>query len=142
MKGTHRDRGSVMMLFPAAVMIVLLMGALVVDSAIVYLAQRHAHGLALDAANDAAGAGLDGTAFRDGEIVVDADRVRAIAVDSIQAARADGVELLDVSVTADGVVTVTVRYEVKRLFGVAFGLADTSDTISVTSAGETGSDAD
>lgn len=131
------DRGSVMMLFPAAVMIVLLLGALVVDSAIVYLAQRQAHGLALDAANDAAGAGLDRSAFRGGSTTIDPQRARLVAAESIRSAAADDVELVDVTVSADGAVTVTVRYGVERLFGVAFGLADTSDTIAVTSVGET-----
>jgi len=46
----------VLMLMPAAVLIVLLLGAIAVDSAIVYLRQRQAYNVAFDAANDAAGA--------------------------------------------------------------------------------------
>lgn len=131
------ERGSVMMLFPVAVMIVLLLGALVVDAAIVYLAQRHAHGVALDAANDATGAGLDGGAFRRGSIEVDARRAEAVAEESVAVSGDRRVELVAVDVADDGRVTVTVRYEVERLFGVAFGLADTTDTISVASVGRT-----
>ena len=58
MHRVRRSRGSVLMLMPAAVLIVLLLGAIAVDSAIVYLRQRQAENIAFDAANDAAGAGL------------------------------------------------------------------------------------
>lgn len=133
-----RDRGSVLMLYPAAVVIILLLGAIVVDSAIVYLAQRQAHNVALDAANDAAGAGLDAGAFRQGAVQIDPDRARAYAVETVLAAGAESVDLIDVIVGSDGEVTVTVRYRVERLFGQAFGLGDTTEVISATAAGEDG----
>lgn len=126
------------MLFPAAVVIVLLLGALVVDSAIVYLAQRQAHGAALDAANDAVGAGLDADSFRRGEVRVDPRRVSAVAAESLRAGADDDVHLVGVELSAEGAVTVTVRYRVRRLFGVAFGAADTTGTISATAVGDVG----
>lgn len=109
------------MLMPAAVLIMLLLGAVAVDSAIVYLAQRQAYNVAFDAANDAAGAGLDVDAVRTtGEIVYDPDRVRALAAQSIAAAGIDDLEL--VSAELDGAaVVVTVRRSVEHLFVQALG---------------------
>lgn len=114
-------RGSVLMLMPVAVLIVLLLGAIAVDSAIVYLGQRQARNVAFDAANDAAGAGLDLDAARtSGEIVYDPDRVRAIAAQAVAAAGIDDLELVSAVPDGDGVV-VTVRRTVAHLFVQALG---------------------
>ena len=114
-------RGSVLMLMPVAVLIVLLLGAIAVDSAIVYLGQRQAHNVAFDAANDAAGAGFDLEAARtSGEIVYDPDRVHAIASHTVAAAGIDDLELVSAVPDGDGVV-VTVRRRVEHLFVQALG---------------------
>lgn len=129
----HRsgDRGSVLMLVPAGVLIVLLLGAIAVDSAIVYLEQRQAYNIAFDAANDAAGAGLDRDAVRSsGELVYDGSRVRAIAEDAVAAAEAHDLRLLDARPEGDGV-AVTVEVRVRRLFGQAFG-GRSSETLQIT----------
>ena len=110
-----------LMLMPAAVLIVLLLGAIAVDSAIVYLGQREAYNVAFDAANDAAGAGVDLDAVRtSGEIVYDPDRVEAIAAQAVAAAGIDGLELVSAEPDGDGVV-VTVRRTVRHLFVQALG---------------------
>jgi tRNA A-37 threonylcarbamoyl transferase component Bud32 len=104
-----RERGSVLMLMPAAVLIVLLLGAIAVDSAITYLGQRQAYNVAFDAANDAAGAGFDLDAARtSGDIVYDADRVEALAAQAVAAAGIEDLELVSARADGDGVV-VTVR---------------------------------
>lgn len=115
------ERGSVLMLMPAAVLIMLLLGAIAVDSAIVYLGQRQAYNVAFDAANDAAGAGFDVEAARtQGEIVYDPDRVEALAAQAVAAAAIGDVELVSARVDGTGVV-VTVRRTVKHLFVQALG---------------------
>jgi Flp pilus assembly protein TadG len=63
----HHDRGSVLMLMPAAVLIVILLGSIAVDFAVVFLAQRELGTAASAAANDAATYGLDEAKFRAGE---------------------------------------------------------------------------
>jgi Flp pilus assembly protein TadG len=109
------------MLMPAAVLIMLLLGAIAVDSAIVYLGQRQAYNVAFDAANDAAGAGFDLDAARTGgEIVYDPARVEAIAAQAIGAAGIDDVQLVSARVDGTAVV-VTVRRTVKHLFVQALG---------------------
>jgi hypothetical protein len=111
----------VLMLMPAAVLIVLLLGAIAVDSAIVYLGQRQAYNVAFDAANDAAGAGFDLDAARtSGEIVYDPDRVEALAAQAVAAAGIDGLELVSAEPDGAGVV-VTVRRRVEHLFVQALG---------------------
>lgn len=58
------DDGSSLMLMPAAVMVVLCLGAIAVDLSVVQLARRDLLDVAASAANDAAGYGLDPAAFR------------------------------------------------------------------------------
>lgn len=117
--GRRDERGSVLMLMPAAVLIVLLLGAITVDAAVVYLAQREAYNVAFDAANDAAGAGLDVDLLRrTGEIAYDPARVAAIARRSVHAA---GGDLHLVAATIDGdAVVVTVEATVDHVFAPAF----------------------
>ncbi len=131
------NRGSVLMLMPAAVVIVLLLGAIAVDSAIVYLEQRQAYNVAFDAANDAAGAAIDrDIARRSGEIVYDPGRVREVAAATVAAAGLDELTLIDAR-NDDGTIVVTVEVRVKRLFGQAFGAESArSLTISARALGE------
>lgn len=136
----HRSgtRGSVLMLMPAAVLIVLLLGAIAVDSAVVYLRQRQAYNVAFDAANDAVGAGIDlHTARSSGEFVLDPDRVRTVARQTVDAAGFDDLVLVDVR-TEEDEVAVTVEVTVRHLFVQAFG-DPARDRLRVTArvAGET-----
>ena len=90
------ERGSVLMLLPAAVMIVLLLGAIAVDAAIAFLGEREALSLASAAANDAAAAALDQDRFRaTGEFSLDHDRARRIVEATLASSSS---ELDDVSV--------------------------------------------
>ena len=61
------DRGSVLMLMPAAVLVVLVLGAIAVDLSLVHLARRELVVAAGAAANDAVTYGLDEDAWRRGE---------------------------------------------------------------------------
>ncbi len=125
------SRGSVLMLMPAAVLIVLLLGAIAVDSAIVYLGQRQAYNVAFDAANDAAGAGFDPEIAREsGEIVYDLDRVETLAADAVAASSISDLQLVSTSVE-DGIVEVTVEIEIDHLFVQAFG-RDADEPIRMT----------
>lgn len=119
------------MLMPAAVLIVLLLGAIAVDSAIVYLGQRQAYNVAFDAANDAAGAGFDAEIAREtGDIVYDPERVEDLAAEAVAAASISDLRLVETSVD-DGIVEVTVEIAVDHLFVQAFG-RDADETIRMT----------
>lgn len=80
-----QDRGSVLMLVPAGLLIVLIMASIAVDMSLVQLRQRQAHDLAAGAANDAATAAADGGQIRSGTYTVDAEAAAAV-VDRIVAA--------------------------------------------------------
>jgi hypothetical protein len=60
---TTRERGSVLVLVPAGFLVLILLGALAVDSATTYLAQRQLRDSLTAAANDAVTAGLSNPAF-------------------------------------------------------------------------------
>ena len=129
------ERGSVLMLMPAAIVIVLLLGAIAVDSAIVYLEQRQAYDVAFDAANDAAGAGLDRDIARTtGELVYDPGRVREIAAGTVAATEMEGVTLAAARVD-QGRIEVVVDVRVQRLFSQAFG-GRSPDTVRVVARAE------
>lgn len=82
-----RERGSVLMLMPAAVLILLILGAIAVDAAVVHLGQRQLANAVAAAANDAAGAALSDAAFYgDGRLTVDPARARSVAGISFAAA--------------------------------------------------------
>jgi uncharacterized membrane protein len=81
------ERGSVLLLFPAAFMIVLVLGALAIDAGAVFLRQRDLAAAAGAAANDAATLGIDRHRLRtDGEVWLDPILVEA-AVQSALASR-------------------------------------------------------
>lgn len=74
------ERGSALFLMPVGVIIVLLLGALVADTAFVFLAKREVMNGATAAANDAAAAAVDVGHFRrTGEIRLRPERVGAAA---------------------------------------------------------------
>lgn len=72
----RRERGSVLLLMPVAVLIVVILGGLSVDRAVLFGAQRELVASTQQAANDAAGLGVDIDALRaDGVLRYDADRI-------------------------------------------------------------------
>ena len=81
---TGPDRGSVLLLFPAAFLIVLVLGALAVDSGAVFLRQRDLAAAAGAAANDASARGLDRDLLRaSGEIRLDPVATSAAVRDAL-----------------------------------------------------------
>src|SRR2546430_10938029 len=61
------ERGSVIMLVPAAVLVLVILAAIAVDSAIVMLASRDVNNRAAAASNDIASIAIDDDAFRSEE---------------------------------------------------------------------------
>jgi Flp pilus assembly protein TadG len=88
------ERGSVLILVPAGVLVLLILGAICVDFSIAYLAQRQLHDAATAAVNDAAGAALDEARLRTGgSAVLDPDRAADVVRDSLAASVRAPVEL-------------------------------------------------
>lgn len=74
--GSRRQRGSVLMIMPAAMLIIIVLGAIALDRAIVFGEQRELVQAAQAAANDAASTGIDVAATRTGsDLVYDGRRI-------------------------------------------------------------------
>lgn len=129
------DSGSVMMLFPAAILIVLLLGSIAVDAAIIHLRQRELLDAASAAANDAATLGIDSSTYQtSGEIHLDA-RLAEAAVRSSLDARDMTRHLSDapvVRVNNSGEVEVTLHTEARRLLGVIVPGASRKTEVAAT----------
>ena len=110
------------MLMPAAVLVLLVLGAIAVDSAVVFLAQRELVNAAAAAANDAAAEALDDAAlYQRGAVAVDPARAALVAAQALAARAPAGVVLTGpplVRVRA-GQVCVRVEGRVERVFGRA-----------------------
>jgi hypothetical protein len=120
-----------MMLMPAAVLVILVLGALAVDVAVVHLGERQAFGAATAAANDAATYGIDPSALRRGdEPGIDPARARHAAMASLageQTIDPDAAPVVEVDGTS---VTVTVTLQLEYIFSQ--GLPGAPDGTTVT----------
>jgi len=124
--GRRRDRGSVLMLVPAGLLIVLIMASIAVDMSLVQLRQRQAHDLAAGAANDAATAAADRGRLRSGGYEVDADSATAV-VERIVASSERAPDVVGspiVRVTEDGVEVEISLYAEYIFAGVVPGSPD------------------
>jgi hypothetical protein len=142
MHRTNGARGSVLMLMPAGLLVVLMLGAIAFDLSVLFLRQRQASSVAADLANDLTSAAFDDEVFRaTGRFELDpalaADLGRTFAADSDVA---DSLVDLTVEVLADDTVRVTVAAEVDYVFaGVIPGAADgTTVTASATAVAAAG----
>ncbi|CAN5584168.1 hypothetical protein BH20ACT2_BH20ACT2_24990 [soil metagenome] len=128
-----RERGQVLMLMPAAVLVVIILGAIAVDLSVVYLAERDLSAAAAAAANDAVTYGFDEEAYRRGEgYVIDPRRVDEAVTRSLQRRDIDARP----SVRIDGdEVEVTLAGTAEYVFAKAIpGVGDGTDLTVVGSA--------
>ena len=131
------ERGSVLMLVPAAVLVLLVLGAICVDSAVVFLGQRDLANRTAAAANDLAGFAVSDTAFYDGSgaVVVDDDRAvaytrLAFSPDDVPGGFASW--RAEVVTTGDQV-TVIAEAEVRSIFAKAIPGAPDTTTVRARS---------
>jgi len=124
----RNDRGSSLMLWPAAVLIVLLLASIAFDFSVILLGRRELLWAADSAANDAATYGIDQAAFREsGDVRFDGTRLQEAVNRSIDARdlRFELVAPPGVEPLGDGRVRVTLTARVPYLFADAFpGLPD------------------
>lgn len=129
------ERGSVMMLMPAAVLIFIVLGAICVDFAVVFLAQRELSNAAAAAANDAATRALDLSAFyEDGTISLVASEAHRVAATSVSSKQLGHLSVAPpvVRVGAGGQVTVHLSAEVASIFARAIPGAPQRTSVSAT----------
>lgn len=127
-----------LVLMPAAVLIFFVLGALAVDAAVVFLAQRQLANAAVAAANDAAAAVDVERFYGDGSLRLLPAQARRVAEESlgrVELAHLDGLRS-DVTV-GDGVVEVTLTATVDHIFsGAVPGGPDTAD-VAATAVADT-----
>ena len=133
------ERGSSLLLFPAAVLVLMVLGAIVVDFSIAFLGERELAGATAAAANDAAARALSNRAFyREGEVVLDGAAASEIATDEVRRAldldRYHDVRVT-VAVAPGGTrVIVTASAEVDYLFAPALPAAPDRARVAATSS--------
>ncbi|MEX1177426.1 MAG: hypothetical protein WEB09_03100 [Nitriliruptor sp.] len=88
------EDGNTLLLMPVGVLILLVLGAIAVDFAIVYTAQRELANLTAGLANDAAGAVDEDAFYRDGVYRIDGSRARGV-VSYVVATRPDDTLVID-----------------------------------------------
>ncbi len=127
------ERGSALMLVPAGVLVLFVLGALSADAAVAFLGQREVSNAAAAAANDAAAAALSDEAFYrgGGALVVDGGRAREVAARAVAARVSKGVDVsgVDVQVAGDAV-CVTVRATVPYVFARALPFGDRAASVT------------
>jgi hypothetical protein len=120
-----RDDGSALMLMPAGVLVVLVLAAIAVDAAVAFLGERELSAATAAAANDAAVAALDPSAFhRCGALRIDEQTAAGIARQTLAARGSDAVSTNNVAVSVDNSavpprVTVTASGAVPLIFSPA-----------------------
>jgi hypothetical protein len=124
------------MLMPAAVMVVIVLGAFAVDATLVFLGEREVANLAAGMANDIAGAAVDQPVYYDGgSVAIDperAERVRELALDTYTPQYLRSVQVDGVEVAADQV-TVRVSASVRYLFSAALPAVPDHAQVSASS---------
>ena len=119
----RRERGTVLLLVPAAFLIMIVLGAIVVDVGLSQVRARELEAVASSAANDALGA-LDIRSLRDtGEIRFDHDRAEGIVVESIANGALPDAVLVAVGIGSDAAgrpqIAVTLRLDVAFIMAPA-----------------------
>lgn len=123
----RRDAASVLMLMPAGVLVVLLLGAISFDLSLVFLRQRQASSVAVDVANDLASLAFDDAVFRaTGDFVLDPGRVDELGRSLVDRSDLAGrVTDLDITVLDPTTVEVSLVVAVDYVFAKSIpGAAD------------------
>jgi Flp pilus assembly protein TadG len=133
---SRSDRGSVLMLMPAGILVVIILAAISVDQSLVFLRQRQASSVAIDVANDLATAALDEDSFRStGRFRLDEARARSLG--QLLVASSDiGPHLRDVDIwlSADDEVVVELTAGVDYIFARALPGASDGTTVRARAA--------
>ena len=117
------DRGTVLLMFPAAMLIMVVLGAIVIDVGLSQVRARELDAVAASAANDTLGA-LDIHQLRtDGTVRLDQHRAVAIAEAAVAAGPLPDAVVTEVAITTDSLgrpeVAVTLQLEVRLIIAPA-----------------------
>jgi Tfp pilus assembly protein PilX len=120
---TRSDRGSVLLLVPAGILIVVALGAMAVNAAVIFQGERRAANIANSVANDLATLALDSAHFRDAgayrlspDLGAAAHSVRAVALANADGSFVDGSLSISVVAVTPEQIQVTVSGSVEPLW--------------------------
>ena len=131
-RGANDERGSVLILVPAAILVLLILGSIAVDYSIAYLGQRELRYEAAAVANDAAGAAIslktfyqgDGSGSAPGRVVISSAKVGRVLDQSLATRPLRGVEITGHDFRVNGnQICVTLYGHVSYIFARAFPFA-------------------
>ena len=120
------ERGSALALVPAGFLVLIILAAITVDSAVAFLGQRQLGDALAAAANDAAGAAISNSSFYgSGEVVIDPTAATAVICQTV-AAQDSGLHQMRLQIAVAGaVIGVRGTAQVDEVFGRALpGLHD------------------
>ena len=125
------ESGSVLMLMPAGVLVVLILGAIAFDLSVLFLRQRQATSVAVDVANDLASAAVDENELRaTGTYRLDPEQADALGRRFVDASDIAGqVTDLQVEVVGPDEVQVIVTLRVDYVFAKAIPGASDGTTV-------------
>ena len=126
--GRRDARGSVLLLFPAGVLVVMVLAAMAVDASIAFLGERELAAAVAAAANDAATEGLSDEAFYEGgRVELDDAEVERVAEQrvrtSVDSDRHAGLEVRATVVRASGSCEWSLRVEASATVRYLFARA-------------------
>jgi Flp pilus assembly protein TadG len=117
-KGIEGARGSVLMLMPAAVLIMIVLGAIVIDLSVLRMRSAELDNVATAAANDAAGQLADDAIYAGSGPALAQDIAELAVAASLAARDLDGVWVSGVEMESNSV-SVSLGLEVEMIFGRA-----------------------
>lgn len=131
------ERASALVLMPVAVLIFLVLGALAVDSAAVFLAQRQLANAAVAAANDAVAAVDVDTYYGDGSFRLDRARVQQVAEETVARRGLDHLDAVVAVATVQGAaVEVSITAQVDHIFSGAVPGGRTTADVAATAVAD------
>ncbi len=114
------DRGTVLLLFPAALMVMVILGAIVVDVGYTTIRGRELRAVAASAANDSLGA-LDIVELRDnGNLVIDESAAHTIVAQAIALGPLPGARIVDIDIQGFEI-AVTLALDLELVIAPALG---------------------
>jgi Flp pilus assembly protein TadG len=132
------ERGTVLMLMPAAVLVLVILASIAVDFSLAGMRARSLHNAAAGAANDAATAALSHEALRNGDTWIDVEAARRVAAESLAARGVALAAAPEVLVSPDGrEITVHLRATYDYVFAPAIPGAPDTFTIEASATART-----
>lgn len=129
------ERGTALVLVPALLLVLIALGAIAIDGAVLHSAHRSVHRTVSAAADDAAASIDDTELYLRGRLAVDPDTARRVATARIEAASLPGDRLgpIEVTVLDDGrSVQVSIRVAVPKVLALSLRPERPTETIEVS----------